>query len=175
MHKKVLVIGYGNPARGDDALGPALADAIEKLDLPGVSVDSDYQLNVEDAAAAATHDVVVFADAAVSGPEPFSFETVAAADDSGFTTHHVEPPTVLALAHEVFQASPKAFTMGIRGYAFEMFEEGLSAEAEENLQAAVDFLKGIIPHNLFDDAADTFAKAQVPVPAGNPRHSSITT
>ena len=33
---KALVIGYGNPGRLDDGLGPALAEAVEKLDLPGL-------------------------------------------------------------------------------------------------------------------------------------------
>ena len=49
--RKVLLIGYGNPGRLDDGLGPALAAAVEKLAIPGVTVDADYQLNVEDAAA----------------------------------------------------------------------------------------------------------------------------
>jgi len=66
----VLVIGYGNPGRRDDGLGPALAERLQELRLPGVDVDADYQLTVEDAAAAAEHDVVVFADAAQAGPEP---------------------------------------------------------------------------------------------------------
>ena len=70
---KVLVIGYGNPGRLDDGLGPALAAAIESAAPAGVTVDADYQLTVEDAAAVAEHDVVVFADAAVDGPEPFYF------------------------------------------------------------------------------------------------------
>ena len=31
-----LVIGYGNTLRGDDGVGPRVAEAIEKLNLPGV-------------------------------------------------------------------------------------------------------------------------------------------
>ena len=67
---KVLLIGYGNPAREDDGLGPAAAQAIEKLGIEGVSVDSNYQLTVEDAASAAHHDVVVFVDATTQGKDP---------------------------------------------------------------------------------------------------------
>ena len=51
----ILLIGFGNPGRLDDGLGPALADAIEKLALPGVTVESNYQLTVEDAAEIAKH------------------------------------------------------------------------------------------------------------------------
>ena len=60
------------PNRGqrlDDGLGPALADALEKLDLPGVSVDADYQLMIEDAAEVAEHDFAIFADAAVKATD----------------------------------------------------------------------------------------------------------
>jgi DNA-binding response OmpR family regulator len=48
MANRVLVIGYGNPGRLDDGLGPALAETLQRLDLPGVTVDADYQLTAED-------------------------------------------------------------------------------------------------------------------------------
>ena len=57
---KTLFIGYGNPGRLDDGLGPAMAEAVEKLNLPGVVTDSDYQLTVEDAAEVAKYDLVIF-------------------------------------------------------------------------------------------------------------------
>ena len=42
---RVLVIGYGNPARGDDGLGPgAGGEARAPGDSPGVTVEIDYQL-----------------------------------------------------------------------------------------------------------------------------------
>ena len=81
----VLVIGYGNPGRLDDGLGPALAEALAALELPGVTVEANYQLTVEDAAAVAEHDVVVFADASVNGPEPYSFQPVEPKSDCQVT------------------------------------------------------------------------------------------
>ena len=62
---KILLIGYGNPGRSDDGLGPALAAQIAALGLAGVTVDIDYQLTVDHAALIATQDVVVFADAMI--------------------------------------------------------------------------------------------------------------
>jgi hypothetical protein len=61
----ILVIGYGNPGRHDDGLGPAFAELVEKLDLDHVTVEAGYQLTVEDAAIISEHDVVVFVDAAM--------------------------------------------------------------------------------------------------------------
>lgn len=134
----MLLIGYGNPGRLDDGLGPALAAAIERLRLPGVTVEADYQLSVEDAAEVAKHQAVVLADADAAGPEPFSVRRLEpAADSLSFSTHSVSPGAVLALARELFGAEPEAWLVGIRGYEFNEFGERLSERAQANLEAAV--------------------------------------
>ena len=139
---KMLLIGFGNPGRLDDGLGPALADAIEKLALPGVTVESNYQLTVEDAAEIAEHEVVLFADADVGGAEPFWVERLyPGADDFSFTSHSVEPRAVLTLARRLFQAEPEAYMLGIRGYEFNDFGERLSKQAQANLAAAVEYVE----------------------------------
>ena len=137
----ILLIGYGNPGRLDDGLGPALAVAIARLDLPGVTVDSDYQLTVEDAAAIADHEVVIFADADAAGPEPFSFRPIEPRRGDGFTTHSIEPAAVLALARDLFNASARGYILGIRGYEFNEFGEALSEKARANLRSALDFIE----------------------------------
>ena len=96
----MLLIGYGNPACEDDGLGPAAAQAIEKLNIEGVSVDSNYQLTVEDAASAACHDVVVFVDAAVRGENPVMFYELEPKRRENFTSHSVDPEAILGLTHD---------------------------------------------------------------------------
>ena len=140
MANSVLVIGYGNPGRRDDGLGPALAEAVERLRIPGVTVESDYQLTVEDAAATAAHRYVVFADAWVGDCAPFVFRQVLPAAYTSFSTHSIEPEAVLALAHDLFQAKTKGYALGIRGKRFDEFGETLSDEGRENLAAALDFI-----------------------------------
>lgn len=148
----ILLIGFGNPGRLDDGLGPALADAIEKLDLPGVVAEADYQLTVEDAADVARHGVVVFADADVSGPEPFWVRRITADGASmSFSTHSVEPRAVLALARDLFSAEPECYLMGIRGYEFNEFGEELSENAKANLAAAVSYLERAIRERSFSE------------------------
>ncbi|MBN2584327.1 MAG: hydrogenase maturation protease, partial [Planctomycetes bacterium] len=137
----ILLIGFGNPGRLDDGLGPALAARIEQLQLPNVTVDSDYQLTVEDAAAAAEHDAVIFADADVSGPEPFYMRRLSPAGGTlSFSTHSITPQAVLTLARELFRTEPQGFLLGIRGYEFNEFGERLSEQATKNLDAAVTYL-----------------------------------
>ena len=124
--------------------------------MPGVTIDADYQLLVEDASAVADHDIVVFADAAVDGAEPFSFRRLEARDDATFSTHSVSPEGVLHLARKCFSATTRGYVLGIRGYEFNEFGEGLSPQARENLDAAATFLKTVVCDGGFDEAADAF-------------------
>jgi len=147
---KVLVIGYGNPGRIDDGLGPAFVKALEQLNLPGISTISDYQLNVEHAAELAGCDVVIFADADTAAEAPFRFDRIhPETDTTSFTTHHVSPQAVLGMALEMFDAMPKAYVLGIRGYEFDDFEEKLSDKAADNLQAALAFFADSVKDGAF--------------------------
>ncbi len=148
----VLVIGYGNPGRLDDGLGPAFIAAVEDKDLPGVTLSTDYQLNVEDAADLVGVDLVLFADADCAGPEPFSVQAVTPAADglASFTTHSVSPEAVLAMGRDMFNAEPAGFILGIRGYEFNEFGERLSERATANLTAAVDYIVNCLQQGHID-------------------------
>ena len=148
-----LVIGYGNPGRLDDGLGPAAAEVLAAMNLPGVTVESNYQLNVEDAADAAAYDQVIFVDAAVEGREPFDCYRIEGQWTERFTTHSVEPQAVLALAQELFAAPIKGYVVAIRGYEFDEFGETLSAGAQANLALAVKFLQNFVSHAGDDTSA----------------------
>ena len=139
--EKVLIIGFGNPGRRDDGLGPAFSEIFESIDDPDITTDADYQLTVEDAAHIARHDVVVFVDADAVGPEPYSFQEVTPKSSLSFSSHSIEPEAVLALAHELFDSQAKGYILGIRGYEFDVFNESLTEKASSNLKAAVDFFK----------------------------------
>jgi hydrogenase maturation protease len=153
--KRILVIGYGNEGRCDDGLGPAVAAALAELDLPGLTVESAYQLNVEDAATVAEHDVVLFADASVNGKEPFELQQIEPSDSSAeFTTHSVSPSGVLALAHGVFGGATLGYTIGIRGYRFHEFGEELSEGARSNLATALTFIRAALePGRVFEQTS----------------------
>ncbi len=140
----VLVIGYGNPGRLDDGLGPALAKTVEERNLPWVHVDISYQLSVEDSHAVSVHDYVVFADAAVSGEDGFHFRELNPEISMSHTSHHLDPASVLGLAHVLFNSNCRGFELGIHGYDFNDFGEKLSTRAEENLESATAFMKRLL-------------------------------
>ena len=150
---RVLLIGYGNPGRLDDGLGPALAEAIEHKSFKNVTVDSNYQLTVEDAAEIAEHDVVIFADASVNSDEPFTFKSITPKVVNTFSSHSIEPEVVLGFAYDLFQAKTKGYAFAIRGYEFNEFGEKLSSKAQDNLLSAVEFLSDLLTtkdFSLFD-------------------------
>ena len=141
---KLLLIGYGNPGRLDDGLGPALAAKIEAASLEGVTVEADYQLTVENAIDVSRHDVVIFADAAVKGKEPFSFNEIHSRSPVSLSSHSVSAEAVLFYAEELFHAKTRAYVLGIRGYEFNDFEERLSERAKQNLEEAFQFTSNLI-------------------------------
>jgi hydrogenase maturation protease len=142
VSRRGLVIGYGNPGRGDDGLGPRLVELLEERGWPGAGsadVMAAFQLAPEHAADVAAHAWVVFADAAAGGPAPFGVRSVTASAGAAFTTHVVEPAAVLALAETGFGSRAGAWLLSIRGHRFGAGED-LSRGAAANLEAAFEWL-----------------------------------
>ena len=147
-----LVLGWGNPGRGDDGLGPALVDLLGERAPGGVDVESDYQLQVEDAAECAGHRRVIFVDADRTGPEPFSCRRLEPSSAAlSFSSHSVSPGGLLALTRELFGKEPEAWLVGVRGYEFDSFHEGLSRRARSNLAAAVDYLTAALREGRLEE------------------------
>lgn len=144
---RILVYGYGNPGREDDGLGIALADQLqiwaEGKGLADIRFDNNYQLNIEDADAISSNDLVIFADASEEDIEDFCLSVVDGDGRLSFTTHAASPAYILKLCQELFQKDPLVLLLHIKGYQWE-FREGLSERAAENLQAAFRYMTGIL-------------------------------
>jgi hydrogenase maturation protease len=138
-HPRILVLGYGNPGRQDDGLGPAVVAEIEGLGWPNVTAYDNYQLNIEDAIDVAAHEIVWFVDAAKAGPPPYAVSELLPAPTIEFTSHIVRPEAILAIARQCYGGAPQAFLLAIRGYQFEFVEE-LTSDATSNLCAALAML-----------------------------------
>ena len=139
----ILVLGYGNPGRQDDGLGPEIVRELEKLQLPGLTLDADYQLSIEHAADLEQADNVIFVDAAVNGPEPFQLKRLEVSRSIEFTSHALGPESVLAICEDTYRRRPEALLVGVRGYSFE-FAEGLTERARQNRPLALELIKLLI-------------------------------
>ena len=140
---KLLLFGYGNPGRGDDALGPALIARIEEMQFAGVECLNDMQLQVENVADLAECAQVLFIDADMSCTEPFEFSEVVAEQDNSYTSHAMHPAALLHAYRQVYRKyAPPAFLLRIRGYRFALGDP-LSDKAMTNLEAATQLAAGL--------------------------------
>jgi len=141
--RRVLVIGIGNPGRGDDGLGAAAVERLEFLGLAGVTCDANYQLNIEDALACSRHDVVVFVDAGRNLRAPFTWTRVRPEPDLPAMTHAMGPGAVLGVCAGLYGRKPEAHLLAIRGRRWDV-GEGLTPRAEKDLREAVIFLERFV-------------------------------
>ncbi len=133
---KTLVIGYGNTLRGDDAVGPMVADQIATLKLANVRSLAVHQLTPELAAEIATTEVIWFVDAWIGGTQPvmqrLDLETTRPTLD-----HNWHPGVLLSLAKTLYHAQiVGAYHLLIPAIQFE-YGQAPSAIAQEAIDWAV--------------------------------------
>lgn len=149
--KKVLVYGYGNPGRQDDALGILMVENLKKWtdenNYPSIEFDQNYQLNIEDASKIMDYDLVIFVDASIIDIESFQLEEVTPDLKTEFSMHSVSPSFVLGLCREISDSYPQVYQLHIKGYNFEFMKE-MSDAAKENLAVADEYLKSFLLKHL---------------------------
>lgn len=131
-----LVIGYGNTLRGDDGVGPRVAEAIGKLNLSGVRTIVCQQLSPECADPVSRARTVVFVDAAVDAPREVQFRKLEPGESAQLMAHAADPRTLLALARDVFGHAPQAWWLTIPTVKLD-FSETLTPEAQRGFAEAV--------------------------------------
>jgi hydrogenase maturation protease len=138
-----LVIGIGNPLRGDDGLGALLAETAG-----GRSVQ---QLTPELAEELARQQAVLFIDAwlAPAGAAPQLVEVLPAA--AALDSHRLEPAQLLALSQVLYGSSPRAHLLQMPAHAF-AHGTVLSAELQAALPAARALLQGWLAASPRSDA-----------------------
>jgi hydrogenase maturation protease len=144
INPKILIYGYGNPGRQDDAAGVYLADEIQKwaeeTHLTCIETDTNYQLNIEDVATISDKDLVVFADASREEIDSFILTELIPNPSVEFTMHHVSPSFVLHLCKEIYEKAPSSYLLHIKGYEWEFGSE-MTQRSKENIRDALVFLK----------------------------------
>jgi len=162
-----LVFGYGNPSRGDDALGPMFVEHLRNRGqttvsgnrgqttvsqhrktvvcplFPGplfpadIELLTDFQLQPEHALDLRGRKRVLFVDASSTCAEPYELLPLAAAPDASVFTHALEPGALLAVFERIEGAAPPPSWM--LGIRGYSYELGepLSARAADNLEAAL--------------------------------------
>lgn len=149
--KPILVFAYGNPSRGDDALGPQLLDqlAVKLHDTElenRVDLLTDFQLQIEHSLDMAHRQQVVFVDASVSAVSNFDFQALHSQRDDSYSSHALSPVALLELYQKLHPTLPvAAFQLAIRGYDFELGQP-ITPAARNNLQQGLDYLYSWLQH-----------------------------
>lgn len=146
----ILIFGYGNPSRGDDALAPVMLERIsEHADLGAVlELLTDFQLQVEHSLDMMGRELILFIDASISCTAPFEFLqldcTNAQSVTAGYTTHTLTPPELIAAYKSVHHHQPPpSFLLTIRGEQFEL-GAALSDPASNNLQQGLQWIEYLL-------------------------------
>jgi hydrogenase maturation protease len=151
--KPILIFTWGNPSRGDDAIGPLIYDYLQQEDFEDVEVLTDFQLQIEHATDLENRDYVLFVDASVSSREPCEFYRLEPEHDDTYTTHAMSPASLLAVYQKINRRDPPpAFMLSVRGYEFGL-GMAVSASGHHNLVQAIDFIRQLlsIEHSLWQD------------------------
>jgi len=157
----VLVIGYGNRLRGDDAVGPLVAEAVAAWRLPGVETIAVHQLTPELAERLAEAGCAVFVDATTAASKVAGRRVRAGAAPSALG-HALDPGGLLGLALQAFGRAPVAWLLTVPTGAFEV-DAGLSPVARAGLDAA---LKGL--RQWIDGGADHSLESHLGPPPSQP-------
>jgi hydrogenase maturation protease len=131
----ILAFALGNPLRGDDAAGAAIARGLPGL-LPGLELVEVAELLPEQAEEVARADGVIFLDAFAGGtPGEVRAERLSPRPARGSILHALLPEELLGLAIALHGRAAPAALIAISGRDFS-FREGLSPEVEAALPAA---------------------------------------
>jgi hydrogenase maturation protease len=133
---KLLVIGYGNTLRSDDAVGPKVAEAIEALHLAGVRTITCGILTPELADPISKAGSVVFVDASLEDAGGVKLRELSPADSAQVFAHAADPRTLLALARDVLGRAPPGWWLTIPTESLAIGEE-LSTKAQNGIAEAV--------------------------------------
>jgi hydrogenase maturation protease len=132
----ILVFGWGNPSRGDDALGPLLIERIEAMNLPGVECLTDFQLQVEHALDLKGRQRVLFVDASVDAAT-IATTRIEPHRDATFSSHAMSPQSVLQTYVDIERSPPPpSWLLAIGARSFELGDP-LTADATANLDVAL--------------------------------------
>ena len=118
---QILILACGNPLRGDDGVAWRAAEELSgRFAASEVEVVSTHQLTPEMAEKVAWADAVVFLDAAADG-QPGEVRCNALVEPFGEVrfSHQLSPVAILALAKQLYGASPRAYCVTLAGQCFD--------------------------------------------------------
>jgi hydrogenase maturation protease len=143
MIMRTLVIGWGNPLRGDDGLGWKAAGEIAEA-IPEAEVRVSHQLMPEFAEDISRSDLVIFIDAACdnSWGELRTEAIQPRCCPSAAFSHELDPAGLLGLAERLYGRCPEAILCSVGGRWFG-YGEKLSREVQSALPLLLEKIRQV--------------------------------
>ena len=170
MTGRVLVVGFGNALRSDDGVGWHVAERLaDDPRFAAVDVLRRHQLTPELALDVSRASFVIFVDASRAAPGLLAIEPVERAAGRGVAawTHHFDPATLLALAADLYGATPDAVAVSVGVASLEM-GESLSPAVEGAMDRVADAVAGLVAGRGLVAADGLVAEAPLGVLAAVP-------
>jgi hydrogenase maturation protein HypF len=142
---KILLIGYGNPLRGDDGAGQRVATAIAKWNLSNLQSIAVHQLLPELAEPLAATEQAIFVDVYPADVDQgLQIRRLETNPDIKLSAGHTaDPRSLLALTQQVYGTSPASWWVLIPAICFE-FGEQLSTVTEQGINDALQQIQELI-------------------------------
>jgi hydrogenase maturation protease len=144
---KTVIIGYGSPIRGDDAIGPLVADRLmDQVESSSVAVHSLHILTAELIEELAEAELVLFLDASTDGPvgqvccRPLEPVTEAASS----MAHFLSPGELLGWLQVLYGRRPEAYLLSVRGVSFDFANFQLSATSAAAVEPMIECVQEIL-------------------------------
>lgn len=117
------MFAWGNPSRGDDAVGPWFAQRFRHRAGSSFQLVEDFQLQVEHLLDCREGELLLFVDASCNAGASHSFDELTPCRELGHTSHALTPAELLGQYPKLFAAqAPPAFLLQIPGRQFELGE-----------------------------------------------------
>ena len=147
---RVLILGYGNPLRGDDALGSQVATKLAERfdDEPLVEVKIVHQLTLDLAETLANFSLIILIDAREAEPvgEIFTQTIQPSQELPQPFSHYLDPAELLGVCQILYHATPKMVLTGINATNFEVGAP-ISDEVEKSLPILISEITTILGEN----------------------------
>lgn len=163
VHRRPLVIGYGNPLRQDDGVGWHVALALaEDPRANGLHVLTVHQLTPDLAHDLHTASLAVLIDAAVGETaghirvtrlaSAVARDWPTASGDSTALSHHSTPQSIATLAREVYGFAPPLALVGVGGLSFGIGDR-LTPDVERAIPAIIECVLELVSSAVIDNPA----------------------
>lgn len=138
--KKILIIGIGNTLRSDDGVGAFVCTSIDKMNLPGVTIDIVQQLQVEMIEEMTHYDHVILVDASTTN-DTIQFEPLQEnLQQTVSSSHHINASLVQTLSQKLYNKTLSIYLCAIPATNFDNGDT-LSIQTEEIANEAIVLIK----------------------------------